>query len=93
VPTERQARDVDVGGAESAELSRWCLHRATLSENLILNSGEEADMVESDQTVERAYVGGDEWREAPRRHRSVHGGFEGTHTRFRSRSRPRSTPR
>jgi hypothetical protein len=50
-------------------------------------------MVESDQTVERAYVGGDEWREAPRRHRSVHGGFEGTHTRFRSRSRPRSTPR
>src|SRR5262245_32363464 len=24
----------------------------------------------------------DEWRDAPRRHRYVHGGFEGTHTRF-----------
>ncbi|MGE3834467.1 MAG: PKD domain-containing protein [Acidimicrobiia bacterium] len=29
-----------------------------------------------------AFVDVDEWREEPRRHRYVHGGFEGTHTRF-----------
>jgi hypothetical protein len=28
------------------------------------------------------FVDIDEWRDAPRRHRYVHGGFEGTHTRF-----------
>jgi hypothetical protein len=29
-----------------------------------------------------AYIDVDEWRDAPLRHRYVHGGFEGTHTRF-----------
>jgi hypothetical protein len=28
------------------------------------------------------YIDLDEWRDSPRRHRYVHGGFEGTHTRF-----------
>jgi hypothetical protein len=28
------------------------------------------------------FIDVDEWRDAPRRHRYVHGGFEGTHTRF-----------
>jgi hypothetical protein len=28
------------------------------------------------------FVDLDEWRESPRRHRYVHGGFEGTETRF-----------
>src|SRR5262245_23992699 len=28
------------------------------------------------------FIDMDEWRETPRRHRYVHGGFEGTHTRF-----------
>jgi hypothetical protein len=28
------------------------------------------------------FIDVDEWRDAPRRHRYIHGGFEGTHTRF-----------
>ena len=32
--------------------------------------------------VGAAYIDIDEWRDAPRPHRYVHGGFEGTHTRF-----------
>jgi hypothetical protein len=30
----------------------------------------------------KPFVDTDEWRESPRRHRYIHGGFEGTHTRF-----------
>ena len=29
-----------------------------------------------------AFIDIDEWRDTPRRHRYVHGGFEDTHTRF-----------
>src|SRR6516165_9104140 len=36
----------------------------------------------SDHTFGPAFIDIDEWRESPRRHRYVHGGFEGTHTRF-----------
>ena len=35
-----------------------------------------------DPMFDRPYVDLDEWREAPIRHRYVHGGFEGTNTRF-----------
>lgn len=33
-------------------------------------------------TFSRPYIDIDEWRDSPRRHRYVHGGFEDTHTRF-----------
>lgn len=36
----------------------------------------------NDAQFERPYVDVDEWREAPVRHRYVHGGFEGTQSRF-----------
>ena len=40
-------------------------------------------MSESNQlTFGEAFVDVDEWRDSPRPHRYVHGGFEGTHTRF-----------
>ena len=32
-------------------------------------------------TFGEAFVDVDEWRDSPRPHRYVHGGFEGTHTR------------
>jgi hypothetical protein len=35
-----------------------------------------------DPEVGAPYIDVDEWRESPRRHRYVHGGFENTHTRF-----------
>jgi hypothetical protein len=39
-------------------------------------------MTESKYGFGPAYVDVDEWRDSPRRHRYVHGGFEGTDTRF-----------
>src|SRR6516164_8892350 len=36
----------------------------------------------SDHTFGPAFIDADEWRDLPCRHRYVHGGFEGTHTRF-----------
>jgi hypothetical protein len=33
-------------------------------------------------SFDQPYVDIDEWRDSPRRHRYVHGGFKGTHTRF-----------
>jgi hypothetical protein len=40
------------------------------------------DYEPTEQGFGPAFVDVDEWRERPRRHRFVHGGFEGTHTRF-----------
>jgi hypothetical protein len=39
-------------------------------------------MAGSGRDAGRAFIDIDEWRESPRSHRYVHGGFEGTHTRF-----------
>jgi hypothetical protein len=41
-----------------------------------------ADYVVSDDFFGRPYIDVDEWREQPAPHRHVHGGFEGTDTRF-----------
>jgi hypothetical protein len=39
-------------------------------------------MAHGSEAVGAPYVDVDEWRDLPRRHRYVHGGFDGTHTRF-----------
>jgi hypothetical protein len=39
-------------------------------------------MTESRYGFGAPFVDVDEWRDEPRRHRYVHGGFEGTHTLF-----------
>ncbi|HEY8385407.1 MAG TPA: hypothetical protein VIK82_04230, partial [Porticoccaceae bacterium] len=36
----------------------------------------------ADKLFQQPYVDVDEWRDEPVRHRYVHGGFEGTETRF-----------
>lgn len=41
-----------------------------------------ADIGSSDSLFDRPYIDEDEWRDEPVRHRYVHGGFEGTDTRF-----------
>jgi hypothetical protein len=38
--------------------------------------------MDTDETFGEPFFDVDEWRESPRRHRYVHGGFAGTHTRF-----------
>src|ERR1700744_6382554 len=35
-----------------------------------------------DKRFGKPFIDIDEWRDAPRRHRYIHGGFEGTHTLF-----------
>src|SRR3990170_6371493 len=49
------------------------------------HAGRDAFMSQSTKTKRQfgpAFIDIDEWRERPRLHRYVHGGFEGTHTRF-----------
>ncbi len=41
-----------------------------------------AQAISADATFAKPYIDVDEWRDAPVRHRYVHGGFEGTQTRF-----------
>lgn len=51
--------------------------------NLVKESQELAKTFSTkDATFKQAYIDQDEWREKPVRHRYVHGGFEGTQTRF-----------
>ena len=40
------------------------------------------DYTPADSAFGAPFIDIDEWRETPRRHRYVHGGFEGTHTLF-----------
>src|SRR5271167_3158853 len=44
--------------------------------------GRFADYVATEKDFGAAFIDKDEWREKPRRHRYIHGGFEGTHTLF-----------
>jgi hypothetical protein len=54
------------------------------AQNNLVQSGEELakNFVTNDTLFKTPYVDIDEWRDAPVRHRYVHGGFKGTETRF-----------
>jgi hypothetical protein len=50
--------------------------------SLISGATVEQTLAETDTMFSQPYIDTDEWRDAPERHRYVHGGFKGTDTRF-----------
>lgn len=59
------------------------MHTAQAQNNLVGSSKEIAKSFTTKDTLFKApYIDVDEWREKPIKHRYIHGGFEGTQTRF-----------
>ncbi|WP_439135973.1 PKD domain-containing protein [Pseudomaricurvus sp.] len=76
-------RDANKGNYFSV-VRNYCLLIISLffTQSLIAATDKPMSPKSSDPMFQKPYIDQDEWRDSPVRHRYVHGGFEGTDTRF-----------